>query len=48
MPFTKTEVDIHDDYTVESFEAALGRRFDVRRREELPSGTRICYHAALR
>jgi hypothetical protein len=39
---------IHDDYTVESFEAALGRRFDVRRREELPSGTRICYHAALR
>ncbi len=39
---------IHDDYTVEVFEAALAGRFDVRRREELPSGTRICYHAALR
>jgi len=39
---------IHDDYTVETFEAALARRFDVRRREELPSGTRICYHASLR
>jgi hypothetical protein len=39
---------VHDDYTVEVFEAALGQRFDVRRREELPSGTRICYHAAPR
>jgi hypothetical protein len=38
---------IHDDYTVEAFEAALGRRFAIRRREELPSGTRICYHATL-
>ena len=36
---------IHDDYTVEGFEAALANRFDVARREELPSGTRICYHA---
>jgi hypothetical protein len=36
---------IHDDYTVEAFEAALANRFDVARREELPSGTRICYHA---
>lgn len=39
---------IHDDYTVESFEVALGARYDVRRREELPSGTRICYHATPR
>jgi hypothetical protein len=36
---------IHDDYTVESFEVALANCFDVARREELPSGTRICYHA---
>ena len=36
---------LHDDYTVEDFEAALGRRFAVARREELPSGTRLCYHA---
>lgn len=39
---------IHDDYTVESFEAALAQRFDVARRDELPSGTRICYHATPR
>jgi hypothetical protein len=39
---------IHDDYTVEAFEAALGQRYEIRRREELPSGTRICYHAAPR
>jgi hypothetical protein len=39
---------IHDDYTVEAFEAALAGRFDVRRREVLPSGTRVCYHATPR
>ena len=39
---------IHDDYTVASFEAALAQRFDVARRDELPSGTRICYHATPR
>jgi hypothetical protein len=39
---------IHADYTVERFEAALAQRYDVRRREELPSGTRICYHATPR
>lgn len=39
---------VHDDYTVDVFEAALARRFDIRRREELPSGTRICYHATIR
>ncbi len=36
---------IHDDYTVVNFEAALGRRYDIVRRQELPGGTRICYHA---
>jgi hypothetical protein len=36
---------IHDDYTVEAFEAALANCFHVARREELPSGTCICYHA---
>lgn len=39
---------LHDDYTVDAFEAVLARRYDVRRREELPSGTRICYHATPR
>ncbi len=39
---------IHDDYTVDGFEAALADRFDVRRREVLPSGTRVCYHATPR
>jgi hypothetical protein len=39
---------IHDDYTVEAFEAALADRFTVRRREVLPSGTRVCYHATPR
>ncbi len=34
----------HRDYSVERFEAAIARRFDVRRREELPSGTRTLYH----
>ena len=36
---------VHDDYTVPNFEAALGHRYDVVRRQELPGGTRICYHA---
>lgn len=39
---------LHDDYTVEHFEAALAERFEVRRSEVLPSGTRICYHAGPR
>lgn len=39
---------VHDDYTVANFEAALGRRYDVARREELPGGTRVCYHATPR
>jgi hypothetical protein len=39
---------VHDDYTVDVFESALARRFDIVRRDELPSGTRICYHASPR
>ncbi len=39
---------IHDDYTVQVFERELGARFDLRDREELPSGTRILYHAVPR
>jgi hypothetical protein len=39
---------IHDDYTLEGFEACLADRFDIRRREELEAGTRIMYHAVRR
>jgi hypothetical protein len=39
---------IHDDYTLERFEACLADRFDIRRREELEAGTRIMYHAVRR
>jgi hypothetical protein len=39
---------LHDDYTSEAFEVALARRFDIQRREALPSGTRTCYHATIR
>jgi hypothetical protein len=34
---------VHDDYDLASFEAALAARFDVKRREELPSGSRVLY-----
>ncbi|MFN8161859.1 MAG: class I SAM-dependent methyltransferase [Solirubrobacterales bacterium] len=33
------------DYRLETFEAELGRRFEVRRTESLPSGTRVLYEA---
>lgn len=36
---------IHADYRLDRFEAALGRRFAVRRRDELEGGTRVLYHA---
>jgi len=32
------------DYELETFERLLGERFSIRRREPLPSGTRILYH----
>jgi SAM-dependent methyltransferase len=37
---------VHDDYTTEVFEREAEARFDVRRREVLPSETRILYHLA--
>ena len=37
---------VHDDYTVDVFEREAEARFDVRRREVLPSQTRILYHLA--
>jgi hypothetical protein len=39
---------VHDDYTVEGFEAVLAERFEVHTREELASKTRILYHATRR
>jgi SAM-dependent methyltransferase len=39
---------VHDDYTLERFEAALASRFDVRQRDELEGGTRVMYHAVRR
>lgn len=38
----------HEDYSVESFEAELSRRFAIAGREELPSGTRTLYLAVPR
>jgi hypothetical protein len=34
----------NSDYELETFERLLGGRFSIRRREPLPSGTRIPYH----
>jgi hypothetical protein len=38
----------HDDYERAEFEAALEAKFEVTRREELPSGSRVLYAARLR
>jgi SAM-dependent methyltransferase len=35
----------HPDYDEDYFERVLGEAFDVERREVLPSGTRVLYHA---
>jgi hypothetical protein len=35
----------HPDYDEAFFERALGEAFEIERREELPSGTRVLYHA---
>jgi hypothetical protein len=35
----------HPDYEVGEFERLLGERFEVERRQELPSGTRVLYEA---
>lgn len=37
--------DLYADYSLEAFEAELGRRYRVLRRRELPSGRRILYFA---
>jgi len=39
---------MHADYRREVFERLLGDRFDVVERQELPSGTRVLYHATVR
>ena len=39
---------MHADYRREVFERLLGDRFDVVERQELPSGTRVLYHATAR
>jgi hypothetical protein len=38
----------HGDYELEAFERALGAAFEIRRRETLPSGTRVLFDAAPR
>jgi hypothetical protein len=38
----------HPDYEREHFERCLEEAFDVRRRQELPSGTRVLYEATPR
>ena len=37
--------DTHPDYDEAFFERCLGEAFEIERREELPSGTRVLYHA---
>jgi len=38
----------HDAYTLDTIEAQINDRFDVRSREELPGGTRVIFHLAPR
>lgn len=38
----------HDDFTLATFERAIDDRFEVRRREDLPSGTRVMFELAPR
>lgn len=40
--------DIYDDYTLEVFEASLGRHYEILQRQPLLEGTRILFFAALR
>ena len=40
--------EAHGDYELEAFERALGDAFEIRRREALPSGTRVLFEAAPR
>jgi ribosomal protein L11 methylase PrmA len=41
----RNRADQFGDYTLENFERLLSRRFDVRRRETMPSGTRTLFYA---
>ena len=41
----RNKPDIYDDYGIEAFEACLGERFEVLRRETLHGGTRTLYFA---
>lgn len=36
---------LFDGYNLAAFEAVFAQRFDIRTREELPSGTRVLFHA---
>jgi hypothetical protein len=40
--------DVHEDYELGNFERLLDERFEMRRREALPSGTRLLFEAAPR
>jgi ribosomal protein L11 methylase PrmA len=40
--------DAHGDYELERFERLLGEAFEIRRREALPSGTRVLFEASPR
>ena len=41
----RNKEDLYEDYELEYFESCLGSLFDVKRREVVPSGTRILYFA---
>lgn len=43
----RNKPDQYADYTLESFEQILSRRYHIRRRQTLPSGTRHLFHAEL-
>lgn len=44
----RNKADQYADYSLESFERLLAGRFEVRRRQQLPSGTRTLFHAVPR
>jgi hypothetical protein len=40
---SRKRAGLHRDYTIEQFESCLADAFDIHRREELGSGTRVLY-----
>jgi hypothetical protein len=44
----RNKADQYDDYSQDAFERGLSARFDVLRRQELPSETRALYYAVPR